>query len=53
MKHSHEKISDAALIALGSIANANSIQVLLRLSQSLENDQKKEMALKQLSQQYR
>ena len=53
VKHSHEKISDAALIALGSIANTNSIQVLLRLSQSLENGQKKEMALKQLSQQYR
>ena len=53
VKHSHQKTSDAALIALGSIANRNSIQVLLRLSQSLENGQKKEMALKQLSQQYR
>ncbi len=53
VKHSHEKISDAALIALGSIANTNSIQVLLQLSQSLENGQKKEMTLKQLSQQYR
>ncbi len=53
VKHSHKKISDAALIALGSIANTNSIQVLLRLSQSLDNVQKKEMALKQLSQQYR
>ena len=53
VKHSHEKISDAALIALGSIANTNSIQVLLQLSQSLENGQKKEMAIKQLSQQYR
>ena len=53
VKRSHEKTSDAALIALGSIANTNSIQVLLRLSQSLENGQKKEMALKQLSQQYR
>ena len=53
MKHSHEKISDAALIALGSIANKNSIQVLLQLSQSLENGQKKEMTLKQIFQQYR
>ena len=53
VKHSHEKISDAALIALGSIANKNSIQVLLQLSQSLENAQKKEMTLKQISQQYR
>jgi len=53
VKHSPEKISDAALIALGSIANINSNQVLLRLSQSLENSQKKEMALKQLSQQFR
>ena len=53
VKHSHEKISDAALIALGSIANKNSIQVLLQLSQSLENGQKKEMTLKQISQQYR
>tara|TARA_E500000331_G_scaffold199519_1_gene191663 strand:- start:63 stop:794 length:732 start_codon:yes stop_codon:yes gene_type:complete len=53
VKHSDETISDAALIALGSIANTNSIQVLLRLSQSLENGQKKEMAIKQLSQQYR
>ena len=53
VKHSNQKTSDAALIALGSIANRNSIQVLLRLSQSLENGQKKEMAFKQLSQQYR
>ena len=53
VKHGHEKISDAALIALGSIANTNSIQVLLRLSQTLESGQKKEMTLKQLSQQYR
>ncbi len=53
VKHSHKKISDAALIALGSIANPNSIQVLLELSQSLENGPKKEMTLKQLSQQYR
>ncbi len=53
VKHSHETTSDAALIALGSIANTNSIKVLLRLSQSLENGQKKEMAIKQLSQQYR
>ena len=53
VKHSHQKTSDAALIALGSIANKNSIQVLLQLSQSLENGQKKEMTLKQISQQYR
>ena len=53
VKHSHEKTSDAALIALGSIANTNSIKVLLRLSQSLENGRKREMAIKQLSQQYR
>ncbi len=53
VKHTPKKTSDAALIALGSIANKNSIQVLLRLSQSLENGQKKEMAIKQLSQQYR
>lgn len=53
VKSRSQKVANAALIALGSIANTNSKKTLERLIQLLEDGPKKEMAIKQLHQQYK
>lgn len=51
--HGSEQVAAAALRALGCIATAYSQRCLLKLSQSLENPSRKQLACQQLQQQFR